>query len=69
MAESIAVDLMDTQQCKATDMIKFLLAFCLSQDGKTVPVHDEEVLGRTFAEARNIANCSGTILETELSKL
>ena len=46
MAGPISVDLEGAQQCKATEMIKFLLAFCRSGDDKTVSVHDEQVIDR-----------------------
>jgi len=69
MAGPIEVDLAGAQQCTAADMIKFLLAFCRSEDGKVDPVHDDEVLGRAFKEARELANREGTTLKTELSEL
>ena len=69
MADPIAVDLADAQQCKAIEMIKFLLAFCRSGDDKTVPVHDEQVLNLAFEEAKTLANCNGTRLYTELCEL
>lgn len=59
----------DAQQCKAAEMIKFLLAVCRSGYDRTVPIHDEQVLRHAFEEARNIANRSGTPLQAGLRKL
>ena len=69
MASVISVDLEDAQQCKAVEMIKFLLAFCRSRNDKTVPVHDELVLQRVFGETRRLADRSGTPFQTHLQKL
>jgi hypothetical protein len=68
MADPISVDLEDAQQCKAADMIKFLLAFCRSGDDKTLPVHDEQVLRRAFEKTKTLANRGGT-LKTHLQEL
>jgi hypothetical protein len=69
MAEPISVDLAGAQQCKAADMIKFLLAFCGANKEKVAPVHNEGVLERAFEEARKLANRQGTILDTQLFTL
>ena len=69
MAGPIAVDLESAQQCKATEMIKFLLAFCRSGDDKTVPVHDEQVLQRAFNETKRLANRDRTLLQAQLQEL
>ena len=69
MAGPIKVDLEDARECKAISMIEFLFAFCLSGDGKDVPVCDEESLGRAFEKVKEIAKRSKTPLDTELSKL
>ena len=50
-------------------MIKFLLAFCRSEDEKTVPVHDEQVLQCAFEETRKLANYGGTFLQAQLQEL
>jgi len=69
MAIPISVNLERTQQCEATKMIKFLLAFCRSGNDKTVPVHDEKVLQDVFKETKKLANCSGTPLRKSLQEL
>jgi hypothetical protein len=69
MAEPIAVDLAGAQECKAADMIKFLLAFCRLEKDRIDPVHDEEVLGRAFEEAKKLANRNTTPLKAQLAKL
>jgi hypothetical protein len=69
MAEAIAADFSDAQQCNDIDMIKFLFAFCLSGGAKAVPDCDERLLGRAFEEARKLANRREAILETQLSAL
>jgi len=69
MVDSISADLKHTQQCKATEMIKFLLAFCQSGNEKTVPVHHEDVLQRAFEKTRELANSNGTPLQTRLLEL
>ena len=69
MAGPVRVDLEAAQQSKAIDMIKFLFAFCLSQDPKTTLVCEEEPLTQAFDRVREVANRRNTTLETELSKL
>jgi hypothetical protein len=69
MGGPIGVDLKYAQECKAADMIKFLLAFCRSGDEQSDLVHEEEVLGRVFERARDIANGKEIALETGLSML
>ncbi|KAF8315998.1 uncharacterized protein EI90DRAFT_3293795 [Cantharellus anzutake] len=68
MEEPIRVDLESAQKCKAVDMIDFLLAFCLSGKGKSIPVRDERVLLSAFEKVKEVANQEGTTLRTELSK-
>ena len=67
MEGPIGVDLEDAEQCKAIDMIRFLFAFCLSEDSKEVLVRHDESLDQAFEEAKGIAN-NGT-LKRELSAL
>ena len=67
MGGPIGVDLERAQECKAGEMIKFLLAFCTAGGGKVDLVHDEEVLGRAYEKAREIANEEG--LKAHLSEL
>lgn len=50
----------DAQQCSAAAMIKLLLAFCRSEDDKTVSVHNESLLRCAFEEVRKLANFKGT---------
>ena len=69
MAGPIEVDLEEAEQCKAINMIKYLFAFCSSDDSKDVPVCDEELLERNFEEVRKIANRDDTTLSMELSEL
>jgi hypothetical protein len=69
MGPHILADLEHAQQCTASDMIKFLLAFCWSGDEQVVPVHDEQALGRVFEEAKDLAKPEGTTLRTSLSEL
>ena len=69
MAGPIRVDLEAAQQCKAIDMIEFLFAFCLSEDGKTAPVRDKKPLKQAFERVKEVANRRDTTLHTELSKV
>lgn len=69
MAETIAADFADAQQCNDIDMIKFLFALCLSGGTEASPACDEELLGHAFEEAKKLANRRGTTLEIELSAL
>lgn len=69
MAEPISVDLESTQHCKATEMIKFLLAFCQSRDDQTVPVLCEHVLQHAFEKTKKLANSNGTPLQMRLWEL
>jgi len=69
MAGPIRVDLEDARECKAISMIEFLFAFCLSGDGKGVPVCDEESVGQAFEKVKEMAKRRKTPLDTELSKL
>ena len=64
---SIRIDLQGAEQCKAIDMIRFLFAFCLSDDSKKVPVCDEFLLERAFEEVKGVAN--NPTLKKQLSKL
>lgn len=66
---SVDVDLENTQQCKAAEMVKFLLTFCRSGNNKTVPVHDERVLQHALEETKGLANRSGTLLQKWLQEL
>ena len=59
MDESIAVDLADAQQCKATETIKFLPTSYRSGNDKTLPIHDGQALRRAFEEVGELADCSG----------
>ncbi|KAF8312603.1 uncharacterized protein EI90DRAFT_3093157 [Cantharellus anzutake] len=68
MEEPIRVDLESAQQCKAVDMIDFLLAFCLSGKGKVVPARDKRVLLSAFEKVKEVGNQEGTTLRIELSK-
>jgi hypothetical protein len=70
MGDPIRVDLERAQQCTASDMIQFLLAFCRPcENGTAIPVHDEEVLGRAFEAAKEIANDGNAALRTNISHL
>ena len=69
MSGPIGVDLAGAQECKAVDMIRFLLAFSRPGVDKTVPVCDEDVLGRAFSRAKEVANQGGTALRTNLDEL
>ena len=69
MSGPIAVDLAGAQDCKAVDMIKFLLAFCQPVVGKAVPVHNDGLLRRAFKEAKELANRKHTPLRTKLNEL
>ena len=69
MSGPIGVDLAGAQECKAADMIKFLLAFCQSEDGKIDPVHSEDLLRRAFEGAKEVANQKHTPLRTNLDEL
>jgi hypothetical protein len=41
--QKISMILPTTQGCKATGMLRFLLASCQGGDGKEAPVHDERI--------------------------
>ena len=69
MGGPIGVDLEHAQECKATKMIKFLLAFCRAGDDKADLIHDEGVLGRVFERVRDIANEENSKLKIHLSQL
>jgi len=69
MSGPIGVDLAGAQDCKAADMIRFLLAFCQSGGEKADPVCDEALLQRAFEKAKEVANQEGTALKTNLDKL
>jgi hypothetical protein len=69
MGEPIRVDLEAAQQCDADRMIKFLFTFCLSKDGKTLPVCDMKALEHAFKKVKKIAERPGTPLETQFLKL
>jgi len=69
MSGPIRVDLAGAQDCKAADMIKFLFAFCQSENGKNVPVCDEELLRHAFEKVKEVANQERTPLRANLSKL
>jgi hypothetical protein len=68
MAGPIGVDLEGAQQSSALNMIKYLFAFCLSED-KGVPVCNEKLLGQAFEKMKEIAKCDDTPLATQLYKL
>jgi hypothetical protein len=64
MAEPIRVDLEEAKQCEAKRMIKFLFAFCLSEDKEKVLVCSEGSLGQAFEKVKEIAKRN----ESESSK-
>ena len=67
--DSIRTDLKGVKECDAVDMIKFLLAFCLSDGAKVSPTCDERILVHAFEEARTLANLDGTPLKQGFSAL
>ena len=68
MINSTPTNSEDAGRGNAVEMIKFLLGFCRSGDGKTVPVHDEQVVKRAFKETRRLANHGGA-LQARLQEL
>lgn len=69
MTEPIKGDLEASQQCKAIDMIRFLLSFCLSSDDRATPVCGVDLLERAFEKVKGMAPRNGTPLDAKLSEL
>lgn len=69
MAGPIEVDLEESKQCTAINMIKFLFAFCITKGTEVVPKCDEQQLGLAFEKVKAIARSSNTILTSQLSEL
>ena len=69
MAGPIRVDLESAEQCKATNMIEFLYAFCRWESNERGLVRNKESLEQAFEEVKKIAKLENTPLATHLSKL
>lgn len=59
MFDALEVDLANTMACKATSMLRYLLAFCCTEEGD--PVSMDRELDEIFKQLKSLAGSSKDI--------